>query len=163
MDSIVLLEELRELIEKATTIPFTGYSLINKAIVLQIINEAKEGLPRELTQAEKIKEQRQAIIENAKKEAERFKKEAQKIAVSMIDDNEIHRLAIEKGEEIIRKAKIKCDKINYSIEKYASDLLSKAHEAIISANDTLVGLTDEIKDNMDSLRHKDNSTENAED
>ena len=75
-------EELECIISNASSIPFSHKSGIDKEEVLELINNIKASLPEELKQAHWVNQERHKIINDSKQEAleivEQAKKEAEK-------------------------------------------------------------------------------------
>jgi vacuolar-type H+-ATPase subunit H len=104
MEIFTLLETLEDILEKSKTVPFTDKSIVSKEEILDIIKEIRLKLPDELKQAKWIKEERERIITEAKKDADDIVKEAENRIISMIDEHEITKQANEKKKEIIATA-----------------------------------------------------------
>ena len=67
MDILMLIDEIEDIIEAGTTVPFSGKVMIDKEEVLEIIKEIRIKLPDEIKQAAWIKEERQRILAQAQK------------------------------------------------------------------------------------------------
>ena len=78
--------------------------IVEKDEVLEIIKEIRLKLPDELKQAKWVKEERNRILEEAKKEADGIVKEAENRIIAMIDEHEITRKAYDQKAEIIETA-----------------------------------------------------------
>ena len=95
MDVLALLEELQQILENGTPVPFSKKVMLDKEQIEDLILEIKGKTPDELKQARWVKEERQRILQDAQKEANEIIKEAENKIISMIDDHEITRQAIE--------------------------------------------------------------------
>ena len=62
MNVLKLIEELEDIIENCSSIPFVQKVLVSKGEVLEIIKEIRIHLPDEIKQAQWIKEERQRIL-----------------------------------------------------------------------------------------------------
>lgn len=138
MDVLSLLEELQEVLENGSSMPFSKKVSVDKEKISQLIEDIKNKTPDELKQARWIKEERARILQEAQKEANDIIKEAENKIISMIDDHEITKKAYEEREEIINAA-----------EKYKKELITatRAH-----ADSILEGLENSLKQNLDLVR-----------
>ena len=67
MDILMLIDEIEDIVEAGTSVPFSGKVMIDKEEVLEIIKEIRIKLPDEIKQAAWIKEERQRILAQAQK------------------------------------------------------------------------------------------------
>ncbi len=138
MDILSLLEELEQLLESGSSVPFSKKVMIDKEVVDELVNEIKLKTPDELKQARWVKEERQRILQDAQKEANDIIKEAENKIIGMIDEHEITKKAYEQRTEIIDAA-----------EKYKRDLIAATRE---HADTILEELEKQLKDNLDMIR-----------
>ena len=104
MDTLELINELEDIIDKGVAVPFSGRCLLDKEELLEIIQEIRLKLPTDLEQAKWIKAERQNIINDARKEADEIIKAANDKLVAMVDENEITRKATQAASEIMDNA-----------------------------------------------------------
>ncbi len=138
MDVLSLLEELEQLLENGSSVPFSKKVMIDKDQVSEIIMEIKNKTPDELKQAKWVREERQKILQDAQKEANDIIKEAENKIISMIDEHEITKKAIEQRAEIIDTA-----------EKYKKELITATKD---HADGILEELENLLKENLDMIR-----------
>ncbi len=138
MDILSLIEELEQLLESGSSVPFSKKVMIDKEVVDELINEIKLKTPDELKQARWVKEERQRILQDAQKEANDIIKEAENKIIGMIDEHEITKKAYEQRTEIIDAA-----------EKYKRDLIAATRE---HADTILEELETKLKENLDMIR-----------
>ncbi len=138
MDILSLLEELEQLLESGSTVPFSKKVMIDKDVVDELVSAIKLKTPDELKQARWVKEERQRILQDAQKEANDIIKEAENKIIGMIDEHEITKKAYEQRSEIIDAA-----------EKYKRDLIAATRE---HADSILEDLENQLKDNLDMIR-----------
>ena len=87
MEIFTLLETLEEIIENSKKMPFTNKVMIEQEDLLDIIKEIRLKLPEDLKQAKWVSEERDRILEEAKKEADDVVKEAENRIIAMIDEH----------------------------------------------------------------------------
>lgn len=125
MDVLKLLDEIEDIIEGSSTIPFAGKALVDKGEVLDIIKEIRIKLPDEIKQAEWIKVERQRILAEAQNEADTMVEEVKIHIEEMVEQDEITKLAYERSEEIISKAQNNAKEIRIGAREYADGLLKE--------------------------------------
>ncbi|MBR3280587.1 MAG: ATPase [Clostridia bacterium] len=138
MDVLSLLEELQQLVDDSSSMPFSKKVMVDKERLTELITEIKNKTPDELKQAKWVKEERQRILQDAQKEANDIIKEAENKIIYMIDDHEITKKAIEQRTEILDAA-----------EKYKKDMINATRE---HADNILENLETLLKENLDMVR-----------
>lgn len=174
MEVMLLLDALEDILEKAPNLPLSNKSMINKEELQEIIKDIRIKLPDEVKQAQwikeerqkilieakkdaenlrheseeklqRIKEERQRVLAEAEKEAEILKKEADKKIQDLIDDSDIVKRANEQAKEIIIAAQIDAKKIRLGSKAYADDLLAELEKHAGNVLDTIRNNRDELK------------------
>lgn len=137
MDVLKLLDEIEDVIEESSTIPFAGKVLVDKNDILEIIREIRIKLPDEIKQAEWIKEERQRILAEAQKEADTIIDEVKLHIEEMVEQDEITKQAQERYEEIITKAQNSAKEIRIGAREYADGLLKEVEDNLKNIIDIL--------------------------
>lgn len=123
MDILRLVDDLEDIVETASSIPLTGKVMIEKEEVLGILDQLRNELPREITEATQIKSDKAMIIDDAHKEAEKILEAAKAHAEKIIDEDELVRRANERAEEIMDSANRESEQIRHGARDYADELL----------------------------------------
>jgi vacuolar-type H+-ATPase subunit H len=144
MNVLKLLEELEDIVENCSSIPFVQKVLVDKGEILEIIKEIRIHLPDEIKQAQWIKEERQRILAEAQQEADTISEEANKHILSMIEQDEITMLANEQAEKIITQAQNNAKEMRLGAKDYVDGLLQ-------SVELDLADLINTIKENRNEL------------
>lgn len=174
MEVMLLLDALEDILEKAPNLPLSNKSMVNKEELQEIIKDIRIKLPDEVKQAQWIKEERQKILIEAKKEAENLrreceerlqkikeerqrilaeaereaeilKKEADKKIQDLIDESDIVKRANEQAKEIIIAAQIDAKKIRLGSKAYADELLAELEKHAANIMDTIKNNREELK------------------
>jgi len=139
-----LLEELEDIIENGSSIPFAQKVLVDKKEMLEIIKDIRIHLPDEVKQAQWIKEERQRILAEAQQEAETVLEEANDHILSMIDQSEITKQATDRAEEIIAQAQTSAKEMRLGAKDYVDGLLESVQENLVELVNTVKKNRDEI-------------------
>lgn len=137
MDLLELIDVLEETVEKGTSIPLSGRSLMDKEELLDLIEEIRLNLPEDLKQARWVKEERQHILHEAQNEADGIIADAKAKAEEMVMEEEVVVQAQQKAEEIVEQAQNHAREIRESIMQYSDSLLAKVEEIIVDSQEAL--------------------------
>lgn len=154
MEIFTLLETLEDILEKSKTVPFTDKSIVSKNEILDIIKEIRLKLPDELKQAKWIKEERERIIEEARKDAEDIVKEAENRIISMIDEHEITKQANEKKKEIIATANDMYREYENNANIYVDGVLKDAEETLVKLCEVINSVEMNIQSRIETVKEE---------
>ncbi|KNF08763.1 hypothetical protein CLPU_5c00700 [Gottschalkia purinilytica] len=152
MDVFKLLDEMEEILESSSSIPFAGKTLVDKYELLEIVGEIRSKLPDEIKQAEWIKEERQRILAEAQSDADTMVKEIQLHIEEMVDQDEIVRQAHERAEEIIEKAQSNAKEIRIGSMEYADQLLKEVENRLMSLGNNIKDIVEVVEANRNELK-----------
>jgi len=130
MEIFTLLENLEEVVESGSKVPFSSKVMVDIDVLRELIEDIRLKLPDELKQARWVKEERQRIIEDAQKEADKIKMNAESKMASMLDDNIITKKALAQKEEIIENANKVSKEICDGTHEYANAVLEKLEDVL---------------------------------
>lgn len=130
MDVLKLIDEIEDIIEEGTTLPFSKKIMVDMDEVLDIIKEIRIRLPDEIKQASWIKEEKQRILAEAQKDADNLINEAEYRLEELIDQEAIIKAAKERAEEIINKSQTTAKEIRLGAMEYADSLLMDTQEQL---------------------------------
>ena len=123
MDVLVLIDKLDDLVHNARPVPLTDQVRVDREEVYDILDQMRATIPEEIKQARWIVKERQEMLAEAKREAERIVKEAREQQARLVDQEEISRQAERAAEEIVEEAREREREIRLGAEDYADDIL----------------------------------------
>lgn len=133
----ILLEDLEDVLDDATSFPMSKKSLVDVAKIKTIIEDIRLNTPQETKQAKAIVDNRNNIINEAKLEAENIIKKAQAEARALVTRDEIVKAAQAEANEILGEANSQAKEIVSTAQSNASEILgtasSQANEMVSSA------------------------------
>ena len=133
-----LIDMLYEMIDGAKGVLMSpDKCIIVREDALDLLDELKGQLPVELKRAQDLIRARDEFVENAKKEAEKIRRQAELDAKTIVGESEIIRVARDKATEILRRAEDRAKSITNVTNEYADDALRRAAEALQMAQDEL--------------------------
>ena len=150
MDVLVLIDKLDDTIHNAKQVPLTDTVRVDKEEIYDILDQMRATIPEEIKQARWIVKERQEMLAEAKREAERIVKEARERQEQMIAEEEITKQAERGAEDIIEDARAREREIRLGAEDYADEILStlevnleKFLAAVRRGRDRLAGREDQ--------------------
>lgn len=124
MDIMALIDRIEEIVDNAKGVPFTQQKMVDDTAIYDIIDEIRAQFPDELKQARWIVKERQEMLEEAEKEANRVLEEARERAQSIASEQEVVRLAEQQAADMIDKARNQEREIRLGAEDYADEMLA---------------------------------------
>jgi cell division septum initiation protein DivIVA len=124
MDILALVDRIEEAMDSGRSVPLVRGRVVDVEKVYEIIDEVRANFPDELKQARWIVKERQEMLEEAEKEANRILEEARDRAEAMAADQEIVRRAAEQAAGILDDARAQEREIRLGAEDYADEMLA---------------------------------------
>ena len=124
MDIMALIDRIEEALDTARAVPLSRQRMVEVDKVYEIIDEIRASFPDELKQARWIVKERQEMLEEAEKEANRVLEEARDRADAMAAEQEVVRRANEQAASILDAARQQEREIRLGAEDYADEMLA---------------------------------------
>jgi cell division septum initiation protein DivIVA len=124
MDVLVLIDKLDDLVHNAKSVPMTDQVRVDKEEIYDILDQMRATIPEEIKQARWIVKERQEMLAEAKREAERVVKEARERQARLVSEQEITKQAERAAEDIIEDARSREREIRLGAEDYADEILN---------------------------------------
>lgn len=145
MNTEKMLEELETLMESSKRVPMTTKRMVEEDEMMRIIDSIQESLPLELEESRRIVAEKEAVIADAKKQAETLIAQAKEYIAKLTAESEIVKAAQEQANEIIANANKSSEELRNSSVQYGADVLK-----YVESN--LEKTLDSIRQNRESLR-----------
>jgi vacuolar-type H+-ATPase subunit H len=133
----ILLEDLEDVLDDATTIPLSKKCAVDTEKIKTIIEDIRLNTPQEIKQAKAIVDSRGTILDDAKKDADKIIADAQEKARELTARDEIVKAAQAAATEIMAKATEQGKAYIAEAQNQASELLNnataQANEMVTSA------------------------------
>lgn len=149
MESIMdYLDMLEDVLDNSKNVPFSTKVSVEKEKLFDIINEMRMNIPNEVRQAQRIIEDHDKIINEAKNKASAIIKEASIQAHDLADEHEIYKLAMEQAQELMEDAKKNSREMRLNSMDYADEILLQTETSIREALSSLDKYYREIEDDF---------------
>ena len=150
MDVLVLIDKLDDTIHNAKPVPLTDQVRVDKEEVYDILDQMRATIPEEIKQARWIVKERQEMLAEAKREAERLVAEARERAAELASQQEVVRQAEQQARSLLGEARRREREVRLGAEDYADEILStlevnleKFLSAVQRGRDRLAGRDEE--------------------
>lgn len=122
MEILQLVDQLEDLLHESRRIPGTSTLLVNEEECLRIIDQLRVWLPDELKQAQRIRQERDRIMDEADKEARRIVAQARAHSGTG-GTSAVVRSAEEQSRALLAQADREAKEIRLGADQYARDSL----------------------------------------
>ena len=123
MRVLELLNEIVEIVDTASTVPLTGKIMVDSKELLEIVEEIKMELPKEMQDANWIITERQRILDEAKKEYDTVINDAKEQAEALIKNDEIITEAKRRAETMLQAASANAKQLKMGTYDYVDSIL----------------------------------------
>ena len=127
-----LIDQLYTMVSEAWGVPLGNEKcIVERDQVLEILDEIKTAMPVELSEAKRLVSARDEFINNAKREAEGIRNQAEERARALVNDQEIVRIAKARSNEMLASTQAKVDALRRTEEAISAALgsVQQAHAA----------------------------------
>lgn len=124
MDIMALVDKLEDLVAEGKKVPLTSSVMVNEQRIYDIIDEIRASFPDEIKQARWIVKERQEMLDEAEKDANKLVEDAREKAEAMAAETEVVRLAEDQAHRLIDDARNKEREIRLGAEDYADEMLA---------------------------------------
>ncbi len=129
-----LIEEMYTMISEAWGVPLgNDKCIVERDKALDILNDIKDCLPVELSEAKRLVSARDEFINSAKREAESIRKNAEDKAKALLEEQEIVRVAQKHSAELVANAEFKSKELRRVANEYVDEILRRTEETVADA------------------------------
>lgn len=141
MDVLQIIEEIEDLLDEASTVPFSKKVMVDTDEVFHLLQQIRQNLPGEIKQAQWVNEEKdrilaeaerdsQTIKDNASKEADKIVNDAKDTFNNMISEHEITKSANDFAEDIVTKAEENAKVLKTQSMTYVDEMLAATQERL---------------------------------
>jgi cell division septum initiation protein DivIVA len=143
------LDELTSTVENARSMPMSASCVINRGEVLALLEELRELLPEEFRHAQMLLQDREAVVDEGRREAARIAAEAEVERARLVSETEVVAEAVRTAEQIRSAAAEEAAGMRREVDDYVDTklgnfevVLDKTLAAVHRGRDTLRGRSD---------------------
>lgn len=123
MDVLALIDKLDDLVHNARPVPLTDQVRIDREAIYELLDEMRSTIPEEVKQARWIVKERQEMLAEAKREAERILTDAREKATQSASEQEVVKRAEREAAQIVEEARLREREVRLGAEDYADEVL----------------------------------------
>ena len=149
MDSIEKLNTAISMVEEARGVPLSASCVVHRGEILEVLEGAREYLPSDLYEAEKIIADQEKLIEEGRASAEQMIATAREDVSRMIEQTAIVQAARDEAQRILDDARDVAAQEREEVEAYIDGrlatlevILNKTMEAVARGRERLEGAND---------------------
>ena len=133
-EAMELIELMYSTIAEAKPMPLAaGRCIGERNDLLSMLEELRDNLPREMEEARRLWEAKDEFIASAKREAEQIRKDAEKQARELVEQEEIVKLAKERADELLRNANNSRDALFQIVNNRVDETMAGSEAALVKA------------------------------
>ena len=141
-----VLDELEAIVQDASRVPMRrGRAVVDRADLLVMLDELRESLPGELSEAEAIRRECAAVVAAAEEEARRIVEDAHERAEARVLDTELYRRSQRRADETVERAERYAREIRGGSEVYQERVLGQLEswfqDSIVSVGESRLELS----------------------
>lgn len=130
MDVHDKLDELSTMVESARAMPMSASCVLNRAHVLDLLDEVRALLPQALARADDVLADREDIVTAARDEAETVLVAAQVRAGELVSEHEIYRAAVAEADAVRADADAEAQRMRRETDDYVDAKLANFEVAL---------------------------------
>ena len=133
-----LLEELEDLINSSSKMPFSEKGIIDLDVAQKIMEDIRLNLPRDIQQAKWLNSENDRIISDAKREYNRMINEAKDQVEYLVNNNNITKDAQKRADAVLKEAENHANYMKYRSYEYIDQLLYDMQNDIASVGGSYI-------------------------
>ena len=150
MNALEIIDRMEELLDGSRRIPFSANIVVNGDEVYDLIEELRNVMPEEFKQSRWIVRERENMIEEARKQAEKIISSAQEKADVLVGETEIMKRATRRSEEMMSSIETRARTIRLEAEDYADEKLANLEAVLHKLLNSIEKGRDQFKSNLSS-------------
>lgn len=148
MEILELIDKLEAMAGQAKRVPVTGRAMIDADRLMELIDQMRLAVPRNVQEAQEVLERREQIINQTMLDARRIRATADQDARQLVEDSEMIKVAKRRSEEIIAEAEVRGQRLFKAVEvdarsrraganQYSHDALAELEEQVVALLNTI--------------------------
>lgn len=118
------LDEVVRAVEQARTVPMSSSVMVHRGEVLELLSDLRTLLPQELQRASGVLDDREALVDDGRREAARVIEEAERLRDRLIAQEEVHRRAVEQAARLLDEAAERAAAMRVEVDDYVDGRLA---------------------------------------
>ena len=146
-----LIERLERLLNESWRMPLSAYLVINEDDFLDVIDQMRTAIPKEIKEAERIQREHDRILAQGEEEADRIVSLAQEEASRLIEEHEVITAAEQRAQTIIERAQREAEALRLEADEYARGVLFSLDDQLDALDGQIAILLTTVRNGLDTL------------
>jgi vacuolar-type H+-ATPase subunit H len=142
---------LERLLNESWRMPLSAYLVINEDDFLDVIDQLRTAIPKEIKQAERVQQERDRIVAQAEEEAERLVQLAQDESTKLVEEHEVIALAKQRAQTITERAQREAEVLRLEADDYAKQVLVSLDGQLGAMDDQIALLLKTVRNGLQTL------------
>ncbi|HEX8100114.1 MAG TPA: hypothetical protein VF660_07930 [Actinomycetota bacterium] len=151
MDIETRLQQLRELIEQARSMPLSSSVMVNREEILELIETAASNLPEEIRQARWVVKDREDLLAKARRDGEIIVAKARQERDRLVSREEVVRAAQSEAERLVGEGREQSRQLSLEAEDYVESKLAELEQVLTGATQDLEGALAQVRRGREML------------
>jgi CHASE3 domain sensor protein len=135
MDILHLIDRLEELVAEARRMPIGQGVVVDRRRILEMVDQMRSSVPWEVREAEQIVAERDAVMEEARREAEGVLHRAEMEAQERLEETALVQAAEREAEAVIERAETRAQQMLDEAQAQVQSRLRQAEQAATNQMD----------------------------
>jgi vacuolar-type H+-ATPase subunit H len=131
------LDDIEDILDNSKTVPFSNKISVEKERIFDVIGEIRLHLPNEIHQAQRIIDDHDKIINDAKNKGKDIIRDAEEDSKMYVNEHEIVRRANDEADIILEEARRDARDMRLNAMDYADEMLKKTEDIIQEAMENM--------------------------
>ena len=118
MDVQERLDELTVMVEDAKSMPLSASCVLNRSQLLDVIDEIRQLLPESVYRADELLADREAVVQDGRREADRILEQARAQADRMVSEHEVYLAAVAESNSLRSEAATETARMRQETDDY---------------------------------------------
>jgi len=118
------LAEIRQVVEQARSMPMSASAVVNRAEMLEMLDELAQEMDRAFIEADRVQRQRDEVVEEGRRDAERIIADARNERDALVSDTEVFRIAQRRADEVLAEARSDANGLRKETDDYVDEKLA---------------------------------------
>jgi cell division septum initiation protein DivIVA len=146
-----LIDRLERLLNESWRMPLSAYLVINEDDFLDVIDQMRTAIPKEIRAGEKVQRERDRIIAQAEEESERIVHMAHEERDKAVEDHEVIRAADQRAATIIERAHREATILKSEADEYARSVLVALDDQLGGMDEQIAVLLTTVRNGLETL------------
>jgi hypothetical protein len=111
LDLLSLLDQLQEVIETAPHLPLSDRVVVSADWMLDLLDAIRNAIPQDVIEAERLLQDQQAVLTEAREEASRLLDQAREQSKFMLQEHHIIKAAEMRAERLLNQARREAEEV----------------------------------------------------